>query len=44
MKLRLIHLAGVLVMALRNRLERLTGRLNAAYCREVWRGTDATLR
>jgi len=37
MKLRLIHLAGLLVMSLRDRLERATIRLNAAYARETWR-------
>ena len=34
MKLRLIHLAGFVVMSLRDRLERVTKSLNAAYDRE----------
>jgi hypothetical protein len=35
MKLRLIHFAGLHVQNLRNRLERVTAWLNAAYSREM---------
>lgn len=37
MKLRLIHFAGLLVMTVRNRLERITKSLNALYAREIRR-------